>query len=213
MKTSLKVLFLLAFLFPMTESSAPAQSFEKGNKIMGAGIKTSFYKVNNKDEKVGESDDDVAASYTFPIGFEYALSNRFGTGIEIGICNYFTGEDTLTGAIADAGSLDVLLSGNFHWVRGGHVDLYSGIGLGISAFRYESNDSKNSRFKSSGVYFRLGLMNARFFISKSFALSLHFGIPYMNFNNGRIEDDLGSDYSYPMVFTGIDLGTGLAFRF
>jgi len=56
-------------------------------------------------------------------------------------------------------------------------------------------------------------MNARFYVSKSFALSLHIGIPYMNFNNGRIDDKLGSDYNYPLTFTGVDIGTGFVFRF
>ena len=93
------------------------------------------------------------------------------------------------------------------------VDLYSGIGFGFSSFEYESNDTKESRFKSTGPYLRLNLMNARFFVSKSIALSLHLAIPYMNFNNGRIDDNLGSDYSYPLTFAGVDLGTGLVFRF
>jgi len=195
----------------LTGYSLLAQSFEKGNKIINSGIKISIYKVSNSDDQ--NDDDDGAASYTIPLGFEYALSDRIGLGAEVGICNYFTGEDTITGTIAEANSFDLLINGNFHWVRGGRVDLYSGVGLGFSSFKYESNDSKESRFKSKGTYFRLSLMNARFYVSKSFALSLHIGIPYMNFNNGRIDDKLGSDYNYPLTFTGVDIGTGFVFRF
>ncbi len=205
------VSFLFFFLF-LTQF-AIAQSFEKGNKIFDAGIKVSIYKISNPDDDDGNDDSDGAASYTIPIAFEYALSNRIGLGAEIGICNYFTGEDTITGAIAEANSFDMLFKGNFHWVRGGRVDLYSGLGIGFSSFKYESNDSKESKFNSVGPYVHLNLFNARFYVSKAFALNLHFGIPYMNFSNGRIEDNLGSDYAYELKFAGVDIGTGLTFRF
>lgn len=207
------VVSLIFFLF--LSQVAIAQSFEKGNKVIEAGIKVSIYKITNPDDDDNNDDDDGdgAASYTIPIGFEYALTNRIGLGAEIGICNYFTGEDTITGAIAEAKSFDVLLKGNFHWVRGGRVDLYSGIGIGVSSFEYQSNDSKDSKFNSVGPYVHLNLFNARFYVTKAFALNLHFGVPYMNFSNGRIKDNLGSDYSYELKFVGVDIGTGLTFRF
>lgn len=205
------VFLVIAGIFFVSSPIAVAQCFEKGDKVIFAGIKLALYKVNNQDE-TGDGDD-AAASYTIPIGFEYALTNHIGAGIEAGICNYFTGEDTITGTIASAGSFDMLLIGNYHWVRGGRVDLNSGIGIGFSSFKYNSNDKKDSKFKSTGAYARLNLLNARFFVSKSFALCLNFGVPFMNFFNGRINDNLGSDYSYPLTFAGFDMGTGLAFRF
>ena len=192
---------------------AIGQSFEKGDVVFDAGIKVSIYKISNPDDDDNNDDGDGAASYTIPIGFEYALNNRIGLGAEIGICNYFTGEDTITGAIAEASSFDVLLKANFHWVRGGKVDLYSGVGIGVSSFQYQSNDSKDSKFKSVGPYVHFKLFNARFYISNAFAVNLHVGVPYMNFSNGRIEDNLGSDYAYELKFVGVDIGTGLTFRF
>ena len=189
---------------------ALSQSFEKGDKVINAGIKISVYNINNYDD---EDDDGGAASYTIPIGFEYGLSNRFGIALELGICNYFTDEDTITGEIASANSTDLMIGGNYHWVRGGPVDLYSGIGFGFSDFKYESNDSKKSEFNATGFYMRFSLMNARFYIGKKIAFSAHLGIPYMNFDKGRIKDEWGSDYEYPLSFTGIDMGTGLVFRF
>ncbi len=208
-----KLLFLFVPVFAgLCAPSLHSQSFSKNDKVISGGIKISIYKVSNNDEAEGDGDD-AAASYTIPIGFEYAVSDRIGVGIEAGICNYFTGKDTITGTIATANSFDVMLTGNFHWVRASRIDLYSGIGLGISAFKYESNDSRESQFTDTGTYLRIGLMNARFYVSKAIALSLHFGIPYMNFSNGRIDDNLGSDYEFPLTFTGIDLGTGLAIRF
>jgi len=212
MKTFNAVVLLILVLFCSKVTAVKAQSFEKNDKIISAGIKVSISKVSNPDSE-NEGNEDATASYTIPIGFEYAISNRIGAGVEVGFCNYFTGEDTITGTIATASSFDLLFTGNYHWVRGGPVDLYSGIGIGFSAFEYESNDARESRFTSNGTYLRLSLMNARFFIGKTFALSLHFGIPYMNFNNGRIDDNLGSDYSYPLSFAGVDIGTGLLFRF
>ena len=206
----LKILVTALMLSSYTGFS---QSFEKGNKIIDAGIKISIYKINNPDDDDNNDDSDGAASYTIPIGFEYAINNRLGLGAEVGICNYFTGEDTITGAIAEANSLDFLLKGNFHWVRGGRVDLYSGLGLGISSFKYQSNDSKDSKFNSNGTYVQVSLLNARFYVSKAIGLNLHFGIPYMNFSNGRIKDNLGCDYSFELIFAGVGIGTGISVRF
>lgn len=206
-------LIWIGFLCIILPEISFSQCFNKKDKIIDAGIKISIYKVRAPDDNDNNDDNTGAASFTIPVGFEYAVSNRIAAGVEIGFCNYFTGEDTTTGTIANAGSVDLLFKGDFHWLRSTRVDLYSGIGVGFSSFKYESNDSKNSKFNSDGFYLRLGLLNAGFYVSKSIALRLHVGIPYMNFENGRIKDDLGSDYGYGLDFTGIDIGTGIAFRF
>lgn len=213
MKTNISILtIILGVLFSGVQVNA--QSFEKGNIIIDGGIKISIYKVNDPDD-TDESDDedDGAASYTIPLGFEYALSDHFGAGVEIGICNYFTEEDTITRAIAEANSFDLLLKGNYHWVRKGRVDLYSGLGLGFSSFKYKSNDNINSSFKGSGPYIRISALNAKIYIAKVFGIGLHFGLPIMSFNNGRITDDLGSDLEYRLRFSGWDLGASASVRF
>lgn len=188
-----------------------AQSFEKGNKVINAGIKISIYNINNSNE-ADDGDDDKAASYTIPLGFEYAISNRLGAGIELGICNYFTGEDSVTRAIAEASSFDILLKGNFHWVRSGRAGLSSGIGLGFSNFNYKSNDNLDSEFNSAGFYFRLSLVDFKLYLGDRIGWNVFMGIPYMNFENGRISDNLGSDFSYPLSFSGFDIGTGLVVK-
>ncbi len=191
-----------------------AQVFSKGDKVIGAGIKMSIYSVNNPDDNDPDDEgNNGAASYTIPISFEYGLTDRIGLGAELGFANFFTEEDTITRAIAEASSFDLLITGDFHWVRGGRVDLSSGLGLGFSSFQYESNDHVNSSFESTGFYLHVNLFRARFYLGKSFALGLHIGIPYMNFESGRITDDLGTDFSYPLSFAGVDMGTGLFFRF
>lgn len=121
MNIIIRILILITGAVCLTGSPSLAQSFEKGNKIINAGIKISIYKVSNSDSQNDE--DDGAASYTIPVGFEYALSNRFGLGAEVGICNYFTGENASTGTIAEANSFDLLINGNFHRISGGRVDL------------------------------------------------------------------------------------------
>ena len=187
------------------------QSFEKGNKFINAGIKISIYNIKNFSEN-DDGDEDKAASYTIPLGFEYAITNRLGAGIELGFCNYFTEEDSVTRAIAEAGSFDFLLKGNFHWVKNGRANLSSGIGLGFSDFNYISNDNLDSEFKSTGFYFRLSLIDFKLFIGNKIGWNVFMGIPYMNFENGRITDNLGSDFSYPLSFSGFDIGTGLVVK-
>lgn len=213
MKTIISGLTILICLL-IAGSVAKAQSFERGNFIIDGGIKISIYKVSDPDDTdESEDEDDGAASYTIPLGFEYALSDHIGAGLEIGICNYFTEEDTITRAIAEASSFDLLLKGNYHWVRKGRVDLYSGLGLGFSSFKYSSNDKINSSFKGSGPYIRISALNAKIYIAKVFGIGLHFGLPIMNFENGRITDDLGSDLEYRLRFSGWDLGASASVRF
>lgn len=204
-------LFLVVSFFITSYTTIRAQSFERGDMLIGAGIKISIYNVKNDNEN--DNNDDKAASYTIPIAFDYALSNKFGAGIELGICNYFTGEDSITRAIAKANSFDILLKGDFHWVRASRLDLSSGIGLGVSAFKYESNDNVSSEFKSTGFYFRLSMVNFKVYFSDHIGMYASMGIPYMNFENGRITDSLGSDFSYPLSFAGFDIGTGLVVKF
>jgi hypothetical protein len=190
------------------------QSFERGNKILNTGIKISIYKILNENEKDENEDDDGggAASYTIPVGFEYALSNRIGLGAELGFCNYFTGEDSVTRAIAEASSFDLLIKGNFHWIKGGKANLSSGLGIGFSNFTYSSNDNLDSQFKSTGFYFRLSMIDFKLYFGKRVGWNVFMGVPVMNFENGRITDNLGSDFSYPLSFTGFDLGTGIVVK-
>jgi len=188
-----------------------SQSFEKNDKIIYAGVKISIYKVTNFNED--DDDDDAALSYTIPVGFEYAVGKRIGVGAEIGICNYFTGEDSVTGITPEAKSFDVLLKGNFHWVTSSRVDLSSGIGLGISDFSFKSNDEFESEFKSTGPYIRISLVDFKVYFTKNIGMTAIIGIPLMNFNNGRITDKPGSDFNYPLSFVGLVIGTGLVVKF
>lgn len=199
---------VLLFTFPVFLFG---QSFEKGNKIINAGIKISIYKVTNSNE--GEDDDGAAISYTIPIGFEYAIGKSIGIGAEIGICNYFTGEDSVTGVTPKANSFDVLLKGNFHWVKSSRVNLSSGLGLGISNFTYKSNDEFESVFKSTGPYIRISIMDFKVYFTKNFGMTAIIGVPIMNFSNGRITDKPGSDFNYPLKFAGGDIGTGFVLKF
>lgn len=203
--------FMPAILLFALPAVSFAQSFEKGNKIINAGIKISIYKVTNSNEE--DDDDGAAVSYTIPIGFEYAVSKSIGVGAEIGICNYFTSEDSLTGVTPKANSFDVLLKGNFHWIKSSRVNISSGLGLGISNFTYKSNDEFESVFKSTGPYIRISLMDFKVYFTKNFGMTAIIGVPFMNFSNGRITDKPGSDFNYPLKFIGGDIGTGFVLKF
>lgn len=198
-------------------SPLAAQSFEKGDILPFAGIKIAIYSIDNPNEQNDDDDEDdgkgMAASYTITFGGEYVLGKRIGVGADAGICNYFTEEDTVTRTIASANSFDLLVRGNFYWVKGGRASLSSGLGLGISSFRYNSNDQLDSKYKGTGVYVRFSLVDFRVFIMKHVGLTAAIGIPYMNYDGGRITDNLGSDFSYPLYFTGFDIGVGLAAKF
>lgn len=209
--------FLLIASCLLMHSPLSAQSFEKGDILPFAGIKIAIYSIDNPNEQNDDDDEDdgkgMAACYTINFGCEYALGKRIGIGVEMGIPNYFTEEDTITRTIASASSIDLLIRGNFYWLRKERISLSSGLGIGTSTFRYESNDRLDSKYKGTGLCVRFSLLDLRVFVTKHFGITTAIGIPYMNYEGGRITDNLGSDFSYPLYFTGFDIGVGVAARF
>ncbi|MBK7855629.1 MAG: hypothetical protein IPJ79_12660 [Bacteroidetes bacterium] len=157
-------------LFACMCAQVQAQCFEKGNKIIETGLAFTYLKYQSYNPDFEEKDNSEAANFSLPISFQYAAGNRRGVGLQLDIVNYFTERDTIKNAIATAKSFDVAAKFNFHWLKKNKTDLYSGIAVGVSSFKYEDNSSDEAEFNATGGTFRFTVIGSRFYISDHIAL-------------------------------------------
>jgi hypothetical protein len=208
-----KTKFYLSALLLLAVSSLHAQSFQKKNKIIELGTYLSVYNTRLRDHVTHLEFTDRAASVTVPISFEYALSDKIGLQGELGFASFFTERDTNTNAIANAGGVDFIVSGNYHYVRSNKVDIFSGLGFGGASFSYESNDSRHSKLSGGGGIFMLHLVNARFYFSNHFGIKLNLDYSSFSFVNAEVSDDFGNYYKFDLYLTGTSFGGALVYKF
>lgn len=203
---------LIATLIACITVHGFAQCFEKGNKIVETGLAFTYIKYQSYSPDFDEKDNNEAANYTLPIAFEYAAGNRIGVGLQLDIVNYFTERDTIKNAIATAKSFDVAAKFNFHWLKKNKTDLYSGIALGVSTFKYEDNSSDEGEFNSTGGTFRLTLIGSRFYISDHIALGAFFNTVAYSYKNGEISNKYSDKFPYELTGSGSQLGFSIGYR-
>lgn len=204
----LSVIILLTTLATQTF----AQCFQKNNKILETGIAFTYLRYQSYSPDFDEKDNSEAANYILPIAFEYAAGSRIGVGIQLDIVNYFTERDTIKNAIATAKSFDVAAKFNFHWLKKNKTDLYSGITLGVSSFKYEDNSSEEAEFKSTGGVFRFTVIGSRFYISDHIALGAFFNTVAYSYKNGEISNKYSNKFSYELTGNGSQLGFSIGYK-
>lgn len=202
----------LAFLMLLCVGSIGfAQCFEKKDKIISLGYQFGAYASTFKTDLLGTENTGGSACRIFPISIEYALTNRIGTGLAFAFNKFYTQVDSITHKKPNARTVDVRLLGNFHFMRNRRVDMYVGIMLGVSAGSYELKNIINSVYKGSGGIFNLKL-GTRFYAGKHISFLLD--ISSANYQYvGRVTDSIGNDFEGILTLRGINLGTGVAYRF
>ncbi|HNR21174.1 MAG TPA: hypothetical protein PKN75_12945 [Bacteroidia bacterium] len=199
-------------LFACMCAQAQAQCFEKGNKIIETGLAFTYLKYQSYNPDFEEKDNSEAANFTFPISFEYAAGNRIGVGLQLDIVNYFTERDTIKNAIATAKSFDVAAKFNFHWLKKNKTDLYSGIAVGVSSFKYEDNSSDEAEFNATGGTFRFTIIGSRFYISDHIALGAFFNTVTYSYKNGEISNKFSDKFPFELTGNGSQLGFSINYK-
>lgn len=189
-----------------------AQCFEKGNKIIETGLGFTYLKYQSYAPDFEEKDNSEAANFNLPIAFEYAATNRIGVGLQLDIVNYFTERDTIKNAIATAKSFDIAAEFNFHWLKKNKTDLYSGLAVGISSFKYEDNSTDEAEFKATGGTFRFTVIGARFYISDHIALGTYFNTVGYSYKNGEISNKYSDKFPYELTGNGSQLGFSIGYK-
>ena len=189
-----------------------AQSFLKGNKIIESGIGLTYMNYESYNPSIDERKDNIAVSWIVPVSFEYAIDKRIGLGAEIDFVTYFTERDTITNAIADARSTDFYAKFNFHWLRKTKVDLFSGLAIGISGFKYHDNSYNEGKYKATGPGYKLVLIASRFYLPKHLFIGFAFNTSGYSYKNGTISNKYNDEIEYQLKGNGYQLNFSLGYK-
>jgi hypothetical protein len=197
-----RILFLLLFL-PFLSS---AQSFERGDFIITAGVDLGIYGTEGFNPKDSLKNKDNALSGIIPISFEYALTNNFGLGAQVRINNYASNKDS-----SSANNNDFNLLLNYHFLRTSFFNMNIGVKYGISVFNYK-NKIDLGEFKGTGGNLQAEV-GANFFPGKHFGINVHAGYNRLSYKNGEILDVQNNKTDYELYLTGANIGVGLMLKF
>lgn len=171
MSKTLKSVSLMVLL-NLTNSIVYSQSYQKGTNVISLGSGLAIYNLAIKDTST------TAASFNFPLTYEYAFSDKFGIGFIAQKNNFITGDDSAS-QTSSAGGWTFGLQSTFYFLRRDKVDLHTGIVLGGNTFTILGTDSKKITrdIKYSGFAFKLmGLCNIYF----SDKFGMYTGINFVN---------------------------------
>lgn len=176
-----KLILILVVL--ITASTLNAQSFKNGTNIVEVDLGLALYtKVTNDISFRGftAQHEGQAVSSVLGLQYERGITNFLGAGLRISKQNYF--DSSGNNENTEAGSFDVGLVLNAHFLRAKRVDLYGGVVIGISSLKIDDNNS-SARYEGSGAYLDLGL-GARFYMGNRFFLS-----PKLQYSNLKVNGD------------------------
>ena len=208
----MKKLVLISALSLATAISTNAQSFDKNKKVIDAGIRIAVFDIEGKAPSDSVAHKDKAASSIIPLQFEYGVGKRIGVQAEFNVVTYFTSKDTIKNSVATANGFDFSIKGNFHWLRAKRVDLFSGIGIGYSSFKYHDNSSDDAKYKGSGSTWQFNLITARFYLSEHVALGVNYTFLGYSYPNGRITSNTGVDTAYKIKLNGQAGGFAFSYK-
>lgn len=164
---------ILSLLFITT---ANAQTFEKGNHVIDAGIGFGLWgSISTDDDTTSSGDASGAGIYS--LRYQYAISNKLGIGAQYGNYNYIEGDSS---GVARVFSHAFGAHVGWHLLRGDKSSLEIGITPGYATIKFESNDpNDNAELHGGGFYMQAGLF-WRIYFGKH--IGIRFGANYANYN-------------------------------
>lgn len=195
------------------------QAFQKGNVNFDLGIGFGAYSTRSEFTTPAINilfitippttvvKNDGAASTMVPISFEYGVSNKVGLGVQLGFSNYFIDNEDSTETVESVKSVDFAFKVNYHLSNSDKNDLFVGLALGGSSVNWKDLDG--TVLKGGGSYVSLYLSD-RLFFSEHFGVLFNLGYTVYNYTEITSNDNPSS---LKWTLRGLNLGTGLAFKF
>ena len=199
---------LLLVLSCMLLNSASAQEFQKGNSVIDLGFKLGVYNDQLNIHGTTYSHDDKAGSKISYIGYEYALLNWLGVGLQLRYDKYIdTTHYAKATNVPSYSSFNIPLFVNAHFIRKKH--------FGLSTLKLDYHDPDATLVSGGGSLFDLHIVPRFFFGRGHFGLSLpiaftSFSYPHLNFQNnaGTNSSNWGD-----LKGSGMNIGLALNFKF
>ncbi|MDB5257582.1 MAG: hypothetical protein JWM14_2277 [Chitinophagaceae bacterium] len=212
----MKNIGLLLFALCLPASSLYAQAFQKNDIIINAGIGLGLYGTHSEyvNTSTGErtNDDGGAASLIVPITAEYAISNKWGAGLQMAPAFY---ANDSTNKKTSSFSLGVF--GAYHFFTRDRIELYGRLGFGFASLQHreEKPDGEYS-WRLGGAYIKPSF-GMRTYISTHVGLFADLAFSAYGFSAGEYKSPNGTvnleDGKLRFNATGVEISTGIAFKF
>lgn len=202
----------ITLIFVLTTISffSNAQSFEKGTFVIDTKINLAIYETTVKivdDNGNALSDDDGAASFVPQVIFEYGVSNMLGLGAKVQLNNYIEGDSS---NVETAKSIELAGVLNLHIIRNEKFNLLLGFNAGLSSFNLNGIDNTSGNAYGTHLDFNI---ESRFYLSKHFGLNINVGYARFNYVNGKLENEIGTNYDLDFKAKGVNFGAGIILKF
>lgn len=205
---------LLASAVLLTSLNASAQkSFEKSTNVVAFGADLGLYSYTSKVATNPRSSSSASLNKTLSLHYERGVLNWLGIGAKVGISDYFTERDSITGDKPRVQAIDASLLVNAHFVRSKYVDMLGGFNIGYSHMNYSAGDQYISNAKGGGLMYDIHIQQ-RFYFGKHVGMFIN--LAYIGYSYNHM--DFTNTYTklYDVVSLnggGINFGLGLQGRF
>lgn len=174
------ILASLAFIavLPVTAQ----KSFEKNTNVIAFGADLGLYNYTSKVATNPRSSSDPALNKTLSLHYERGVLNWLGVGAKVGISDYFTERDSISGDKAKVQAFDASLLVNAHFVRAKYVDMLGGFNIGYSNMNYSAGDQYISNAKGGGLMYDIHIQ-PRFYFGKHVGMFINLAYIHYSYNN------------------------------
>jgi len=205
---------IFASLVVLTSINAFAQkSFEKNTNVIAFGADLGLYNYTSKVATNPRSSESASLNKTLSLHYERGVLNWLGVGAKIGLNDYFTEKDSITGNKASVKAIDASLLVNAHFVRAKYVDMLGGFNIGYSYMNYSAGDEFISNAKGGGLMYDIHIQ-PRFYFGKHVGMFInlayiHYSYNHMDFTNTftRLDDVVSLNGG------GVNFGLGIQGKF
>jgi len=205
---------LLALAVTLTAFTAYSQkSFEQNTNVIAFGADLGLYNYTSKVATNPRSTSSASLNKTLSLQYERGVLNWLGLGLKVGMSDYFTERDTVTGNKPKVQAIDASLLLNAHFVRSKYVDMLGGFNIGYSNMNYSAGDQFVSNAKGGGLMYDIHIQ-PRFYFGKYVGMFInlayiHYDYNHMDFTNTftKLNDVVSLNGG------GINFGLGLQGKF
>ncbi len=203
---SIIIYFLLAIPF-----YANSQAVQKNNIEIAAGVGVGIYGTSSNDSS---ADNSMAAAGLLHISLQYAISEKFSTGLFFERNGFITERDSSNKGVSLNTGLDV----QFRVLNSEKTTIFFNIAGAYSHFRYD-DFSSNSWVSGNGLSIQPGI-GFRHYFSKT--IGMFFQSSYASYNYKKLADAKGNILQTSHIadkkdlhikISGLNLKLGLTFKF
>lgn len=204
---------LSAFVILSALHVSAQKSFEKTTNVIAFGADLGLYSYTSKVATNPRSDASASLNKTLSLHYEHGVLNWLGIGAKVGMSDYFTERDSVSGDKAKVQAIDASLLVNAHFVRAKYVDMLGGFNVGYSYMNYSAGDRYISNAKGGGLMYDIHIQ-PRFYFGKHVGMFInlayiHYSYNHMDFTNTftRLDDVVSLNGG------GINFGLGIQGKF